>query len=176
MLGVSRASLHRATGTGQRRGRMEPPWLERLRYWIQQHPTFGYRRLWVLLRFRDGLRINRKAVYRVLKQNGWFVHQRVSTPPRRTRRNRMGSSNGSFGVSKRNVSGNTRSRRLRRRGGSFGTGCGGTTKSARIKRWAIEAQSNIGRNNQPRWLDFRGALQPGGGNTMRSRRTAPLEM
>ena len=51
-----------------------------MRYWIQQHPTFGYRRLWVLLRFRDGLLINRKAVYRVLKQNGWFVHPRVSTP------------------------------------------------------------------------------------------------
>ena len=54
--------------------------MKRLRQLIQQYPTFGYRRLWVLLRFRDGLRINRKAVYRVLKQNGWFVHQRVSAP------------------------------------------------------------------------------------------------
>ena len=24
--------------------------------------------------------MNRKAVYRVLKQQGWFVHQRVVTP------------------------------------------------------------------------------------------------
>jgi len=52
---------------------------------IQQHPTFGYRRLWVLLRFQDGLVVNRKAVYRVLKQKGWFVHQRVSTPRPRVR-------------------------------------------------------------------------------------------
>jgi hypothetical protein len=27
--------------------------------------TFGYRRLWALLRFGQGIRINRKAVYRV---------------------------------------------------------------------------------------------------------------
>jgi putative transposase len=51
-----------------------------LREWIQQYLTFGYRRLWVLLRFRDGFVVNRKAVYRVLKEKGWFVHQRVSTP------------------------------------------------------------------------------------------------
>ncbi|MEQ1844167.1 MAG: IS3 family transposase [Nitrospira sp.] len=45
----------------------------------------GYRRLWVLLRFRDGLVVNRKAVYRVLKQKGWFVHQCVSTTRPRVR-------------------------------------------------------------------------------------------
>jgi putative transposase len=64
---------------------VDPPWTERLRQWIQQHPTFGYRRLWVLLRFRDGIVVNRKAVYRVLKQQGWFVHQRSSTPRPRVR-------------------------------------------------------------------------------------------
>ena len=56
-----------------------------MREWIQQYPTFGYRRLWVLLRVRDGFVVNRKAVYRVLKQKGWFVHQRVSTPRPRVR-------------------------------------------------------------------------------------------
>ena len=80
VLGVSRAGLHRTEGGPARRPRVDPPWMKRLRQLIQQYPTFGYRRLWVLLRFRDGLRINRKAVYRVLKQNGWFVHQRVSAP------------------------------------------------------------------------------------------------
>lgn len=59
----------------------------------------------------------------------------------------------------RTVSGNTRSRRVRRRGGSFETDCGGTTKSARIKRGAIKAESNSGRKKSLRWLDFRGALQ-----------------
>jgi len=85
VLHVGRARLHRATGVARRRGCLEPPWFERLRYWIQQHPTFGYRRLWVQLRFRDGLVVNRKAVYRVLKQQRWFVHQRARTPRPRVR-------------------------------------------------------------------------------------------
>src|SRR5262249_54565957 len=33
----------------------------RLQRLIAQHPTFGYRRLWALLRFHDGLPVNRKA-------------------------------------------------------------------------------------------------------------------
>ncbi len=85
MLRVSRAGLHRSASTPGRRRRTNPSWLERLRYWIQLHPTFGYRRLWVLLRFRDRLAVNRKAVYRVLKQQGWFVHQRIATPRPRAR-------------------------------------------------------------------------------------------
>ncbi len=80
MLGVSRAGRHR-TGAPERRGRMaDPPWTERLHRLIQQHPTFGYRRLQVLLRGQGGILVNRKAVYRVLKRKGWFVHQRVATP------------------------------------------------------------------------------------------------
>jgi putative transposase len=39
-----------------------PPWTELLHQVLQQHPTLGYRRLWVLLRFRDGIIVNRKAV------------------------------------------------------------------------------------------------------------------
>jgi len=80
VLGVSRAGLHR-TGAGPTRRRVtDPLWAERLQQLIQQHPTFGYRRLWVLLRCREGIHVNRKAVYRVLKQKQWFVHQRVTTP------------------------------------------------------------------------------------------------
>jgi putative transposase len=47
---------------------------------IERHPTFGYRRLWALLRFGEGIRVNRKAVYRVLRLKGWLVHQRTVTP------------------------------------------------------------------------------------------------
>jgi putative transposase len=46
-----------------------------------------------------------------------------------------------------------------RRGGSFGTGCTGTTRADPIAPSGIEARSNTVRNSQPRWLDFRGALQ-----------------
>ena len=85
VLDVGRAGLHRPGGTGERRGAADPPWTALLRQWIQQHPTFGYRRLWVLLRFQAHLVVNRKAVYRVLQQKRWFVHQRAVTPRPRVR-------------------------------------------------------------------------------------------
>ena len=74
------------------RGRGPRPATARL---IAEHPTFGYRRLWALLRFHEGLRINRKAVYRVLVLKGWFVHQRRTTPRPRVqgRRSRASRSN-----------------------------------------------------------------------------------
>src|SRR5262249_55182238 len=67
----------------------------RLQRLFAQHPTFGYRRLWALLRFHDGLPVNRKAVYRVLVLKGWCVHQRRTTPRPRVqgRRSRATRSN-----------------------------------------------------------------------------------
>jgi putative transposase len=52
----------------------------RIKALIHEHPTFGYRRVWAMLRFRQGVHVNRKAVYRVLEQKHWFVHQRTWTP------------------------------------------------------------------------------------------------
>jgi putative transposase len=40
---------------------------------IQEHPTYGYRRLWALLRNRLGIRANRKRIYRILKTKRWLV-------------------------------------------------------------------------------------------------------
>ena len=83
MLHVPRAALRPARGQprGVRRGRpLNADLVARVAALIQVHPTFGYRRLWALLRFRDGLRITRKTVSRVLQIHGWFVHQRVRTP------------------------------------------------------------------------------------------------
>jgi hypothetical protein len=57
----------------------------RLQCLITLHPTFGYRRLWALLRFQEGLPIHRKAVYRALRlQAGSCIsgrrrHARAST-------------------------------------------------------------------------------------------------
>ena len=98
----------------------------RIRRLIELYPTFGYRRLWALLRFGEGMRVNRKAVDRILKLKRWFVHQRVATPRprvqgRRSRaqrsderwaRNslrlihpsRTASSNASFAASKKSAS------------------------------------------------------------------------
>ncbi|MDP9132707.1 MAG: IS3 family transposase, partial [Nitrospirota bacterium] len=68
VLEVSLARFHGPGGTGAQRHPLDPAWTNLLRQLIQQHPTFGYRRLWVLLRFHEKRVLNRKAVYRVLKQ------------------------------------------------------------------------------------------------------------
>lgn len=52
----------------------------RIKALIHEYPTFGYRRIWAMLRFRQGVHVNRKAVYRVLEQKRWFVYQRTWTP------------------------------------------------------------------------------------------------
>src|SRR5580658_8788964 len=60
--------------------RLDEVLAERIQRLIELYPTFGYRRLWAMLRFVEGLRVNRKAVYRLLMLKGWFVHQRSLTP------------------------------------------------------------------------------------------------
>ena len=60
--------------------RLNPTLTTRLEALIRQYPTFGYRRLWVWLRFREGERITPKTVYRILALKGWSVHQRPVTP------------------------------------------------------------------------------------------------
>lgn len=68
-----------------REERLDEVLVERIHELIQEFPTFGYRRLWALLRFRDGLEINKKTVYRILRIKGWLVHQRRRTPRPRVR-------------------------------------------------------------------------------------------
>jgi putative transposase len=53
---------------------------------MHQHPTYGYRRMWARLRFGDGLLINRKKVHRLLRQQGWQVCQRPTSPKPRVHR------------------------------------------------------------------------------------------
>ena len=36
--------------------------VERIGQLIQRYPTFGYRKLWAMLRFKQGVKVNRKAV------------------------------------------------------------------------------------------------------------------
>ena len=73
--------MRRATRVdGRRTARMNEGLAARIAALIQGHPTFGYRRLWALLRFREGQRITPKTVYRISALKGWFVHQRQTTP------------------------------------------------------------------------------------------------
>lgn len=67
-------------GTPTSRRPLDAFLVERVRELIAKHPTYGYRRLWAMLRFRDGLLINKKAVYRILRAKKWFCHERRHTP------------------------------------------------------------------------------------------------
>ena len=85
VLRVSRAALHRQPTDEAPPRRLSPMVTAPLQELLTQHPTFGYRRLWALLRYRESIRVNRKMVYRILKLKGWLVHQRPCTPRPRVR-------------------------------------------------------------------------------------------
>jgi putative transposase len=95
VLKFSRARLRARAVIAVQPPRFDEVLAGRIQRLIELHPTFGYRRLWALLRFGEGLRVNRKVIYRVLKLKGWFVHQRVGTPRPRVqgRRSRAQRSN-----------------------------------------------------------------------------------
>ena len=80
LLGVPRSSLRTTDPAKASRRPLDAVLVERIRALIAKHPTFGYRKLWALLRFGEGIIVNLKAVYRILKAKRWFVHQRTVTP------------------------------------------------------------------------------------------------
>jgi putative transposase len=80
VLEVPRSSMRTAAPTKRHRRPLDATLVARIAELIKRFPTYGYRKLWALLRFTDGLLINRKAVYRILKTKRWFVHQRSVTP------------------------------------------------------------------------------------------------
>ena len=51
---------------------------------VRQHPRFGYRRIWALLR-REGWQINRKRVHRLWRQQG------LKVPRRQRKKRRLGT-------------------------------------------------------------------------------------
>lgn len=52
---------------------------------VRDHPRFGYRRIWALLR-REGWRVNRKRVYRLWRRQG------LKVPRRKRKKRRLGHS------------------------------------------------------------------------------------
>lgn len=85
VLKFSRARLRARAVIAAAPPRLDEVLAERIQRLIELYPTFGYRRLWAMLRFVEGIRVNRKAVYRLLMLKGWFVHQRSLTPRPRVR-------------------------------------------------------------------------------------------
>lgn len=58
--------------------------LARIRPLSEAHPFWGYRRVWAWLRYREGLRVNKRRVYRLMREAGLTVkrahHVATRTP------------------------------------------------------------------------------------------------
>ena len=55
--------------------------LERIRALKAEHPFWGYRRIWAYLRYVDGLVVNQKRVYGVMKAADLLVKPNPSCGP-----------------------------------------------------------------------------------------------
>ncbi|MCV1864055.1 IS3 family transposase, partial [Escherichia coli] len=59
--------------------------LRRIHHVIGELPTYGYRRVWALLRRQaelDGMpAINAKRVYRIMRQNALLLERKPAVPP-----------------------------------------------------------------------------------------------
>jgi transposase InsO family protein len=82
VLGQQRSTQRQPpTRTTEEEGRLVARMLELVR----QHPRYGYRRIWALLR-REGWRANRKRVHRLWRQQG------LKVPRKQRKKRRLGSS------------------------------------------------------------------------------------
>ena len=82
VLEVSRSSLrlNKSERAVRKRPIIDEKLAEEIHKLIRLHPTYGYRRIWALLRFGLRVKVNRKKVYRLMKLKGWMVYQRRITP------------------------------------------------------------------------------------------------
>ena len=49
-----------------------------------EHPAWGYRRVWAYLRYREGLLVNKKRIYRLLSENNLLATQTRNNRAKRT--------------------------------------------------------------------------------------------
>jgi putative transposase len=75
VLGLSRAGFykwqHRSTPTPPRREPWDERLAQRIRSILDREETFGARRVWAWLRFKEGVGVNRKTVHRIMQLKGW---------------------------------------------------------------------------------------------------------
>ena len=92
MLDTSRSQIYGsrtlAGATGSAKPALDENLAKRVRELAREHPTFGYRRLWALLRFGDGLRVNVKRVHRLVQRFKLQVKQRLVAPRPRVQQQR----------------------------------------------------------------------------------------
>jgi len=96
VLDTSRSGIYcsdRAAGAaGSAKPALDQTLAERVRELACEHPTFGYRRLWALLRFGDKVAVNLKKVHRLVKMLKLQVKQRLVAPRPRVQQRRSSSS------------------------------------------------------------------------------------
>jgi putative transposase len=56
-----------------KRQKQNQPVLERIKALKCEHPFWGYRRIWAYLHYREGLDVNKKRIYRLMKENSLLV-------------------------------------------------------------------------------------------------------
>lgn len=86
-MGVARSTVYYASKPRS----VQPPdpqLTELIRTVINEHPTYGYRKVWAVLRFGQKVVVNRKTVHRIMRKNRWLVHQRPSRSKPRVKQSR----------------------------------------------------------------------------------------
>jgi transposase InsO family protein len=92
-LGLSRSSYYRLhsaskSNTQKQRKADEGKLIKMIVDLKAQHPFWGYRRIWAWLKFRENLEVNKKRVYRLLKENDLLVttkQYKVKRKPQRSK-------------------------------------------------------------------------------------------
>jgi putative transposase len=81
LLGVHKSTFYRqkakqaASCSGERKRPKQTKIREKVISLCEQHPTYGYRRIWALLK-RQGIEVNQKTVYSVMKAEGLAQKQK----------------------------------------------------------------------------------------------------
>jgi transposase InsO family protein len=64
--------------------------IKRIHELVGQHPRFGYRRIWAILKYQEGWRVNRKRIWRLWQQ------EHLKVPQRQHKKRRLGTSDNSI--------------------------------------------------------------------------------
>lgn len=59
--------------------------LEQIKEIKADHPLWGYRRVWSYLKYRQGIPVNKKRVYRIMKEQNFMVTKNVRLRAKRTK-------------------------------------------------------------------------------------------
>lgn len=67
-----------------RHQKLNAPVLERIKALKAQHPFWGYRRIWAYLKYRECMNVNKKRIYRLMKEGNLLVSKNTRLKARRT--------------------------------------------------------------------------------------------